>query len=194
MKRKMEDISKKIIKPKVIMRKTYQKKSWWKKIVLVIILILVIFLIIFSFIKYKKNKITSVAGQTNPIEIKSEGKVVERNNLDDILPNNSEVISQGEFNDVEQKLQGKALLIKSGEDIFLRLENFGSVNGQDMHVYLSPILNLDPKDVIDVGILKATSGNMNYKLDKNINLEKYNNVLIWSNRFSAFFGYAKLQK
>lgn len=119
-------------------------------------------------------------------------KVVETDTLNEPLPENSEVITQGRFNNVEQNVEGKALFIKSGKERFLRLENFNSLNGQDIHVYLSPILNLDKNDAIDLGQLKALSGQFSYPLDSSVDIERFNNVIIWCNPFNAFFGYASL--
>jgi len=120
------------------------------------------------------------------------GKVVDVEVLNEELPASPEVIAQGRFNNVEQILEGKALFVENEKERYLRFEDFKVVNGQDIHVYLSPILNLDKSDVIDLGMLRSISGNFNYPLDKDIDLTKYSNVLIWSNTFNAFFGYASL--
>lgn len=183
-------------KSKMVMRKTYQKKKWEEK--LIVILIVVLFLIIFFgiiFLAKKKNESPSlISKKSAPVKTESLGEVIKADSMDESFPFNGEIISQGRFVNVEQLLKGKALFIKSSEGIFLRLENFEMVNGQDMHIYLSPILNLDRSDVIDLGLMKSTAGNVNYEVDKSIDLDKYYNVLIWSDRFNAFFGYASLQK
>lgn len=190
------NIFQKFRKPKVVMRKTYQKKTW-KKIVGIIFVIIIALAIILGIILLVKKRINAPHPlPKNSISTNSQepGKVIEIENLDEAFPANGEIISQGRFNNVEQILKGKALFVKSGEEVFLRLEGFEMVNGQDMHIYLSPISNLNPNDAIDLGVMKSTTGNVNYKVKKSVDLEKYNNVLIWSNRFNAFFGYATLQK
>ncbi|MDA3815308.1 MAG: DM13 domain-containing protein, partial [Patescibacteria group bacterium] len=171
-----------------------KKKLLFKIIISLIVLIAIIIGMFFLIKSIKKssgpeekrplNKENSV--QTEP------GKVIDTYLLDETAPNSSEVIVQGRFNSVEQNVEGKALFIESNGERFLRFEEFESINGQDVHVYLSPILNLDESDVVDLGLLRSVSGNFNYPLDKNIDLAKYNNVLIWSNPFDAFFGYASL--
>lgn len=184
-------------KPTVVMRKTYQKKSRKKLVVITltcIVIVLAIVILVSLFLKNRKDVNHSLPEDKKYAELQTAGKVVEADNLGETFPLNGEIIAQGRFNDVEQQVKGKALFVKNDEGFFLRLENLEMVNGQDMHIYLSPILNLDSNDAIDVGILKAITGDMNYNLNKNIDLEKYNNVLIWSNRFDAFFGYAVLQK
>ncbi|OGI31928.1 MAG: hypothetical protein A2271_02365 [Candidatus Moranbacteria bacterium RIFOXYA12_FULL_35_19] len=203
MKNKIKKIFEKIIekikkfkKPTMIMRKTYQKKTWKKMVFLILVVALILAIIggIIFLVKKKKNAPHSLPKNSISVDLQEPGKVIEIDNLDETFPAGGEIIAQGRFNNVEQVLTGKALFVKSGGDIFLRLEDFEMVNGQDMHIYLSPILNLDKKDVIDLGPMKSTTGNVNYSIDKSVDLEKYFNVLIWSNRFSAFFGYAVLQK
>jgi len=183
-------------KPKVVMRKTYQKRTW-KKVLFIILIIAIISAIIFGvifLIKKKKNASRPLPKNSISTNSQEPGKVIEIDSMDEAFPANGEIISQGRFNNVEQILKGKALFVKSGGDVFLRLEGFEMVNGQDMHIYLSPVLNLNPDDAIDLGLMKSTTGNVNYKVEKSVDLEKYFNVLIWSNRFNAFFGYATLQK
>jgi hypothetical protein len=157
--------------------------------VLFVIFILIIFFVIYLN-KNSHNKMVE-----KKISIYDEPrKVVEKDFLDEPMPENSEILAQGEFQNVEQILSGKALFLENANGIFLRLENFQTFNGQNIHVYLSPILNLDRSDVVDAGLLKATSGNFNYQLDKKTDITKYNNVLIWSDPYNAFFGYAALIK
>ena len=72
----------------------------------------------------------------------------------------------------------------------LRLENFDSTNGPDLHVYLAT----DDKatDFVDLGKLKANMGNQNYNIPDGTDLQKYNKVLIWCKAFSVLFGSAEL--
>ncbi|MFZ2975289.1 MAG: DM13 domain-containing protein [Candidatus Moraniibacteriota bacterium] len=187
---------KKFRKPKVVMRKTYQKKTWKKIVFLVLIIVLILAIIagVIFLVKKKKNAPRPLPKNSISSNLQEPGKVIEIENLDEAFPANGEIVSQGRFNNVEQILKGKALFVKSEGEFFLRLEGFEMVNGQDMHIYLSPVSNLNPDDAIDLGVMKSTTGNVNYKVEKLVDLDKYYNVLIWSNRFNAFFGYASLQK
>lgn len=168
------------------------KKNIAIKIIIGIIIIAIITAGLFFIVKSRKNKSSSEKSSNNSTQPITQGKVIDIEVLEEDLPASPEVIAQGKFNNVEQILEGKALFIESNKEKYLRLEDFKVVNGQDIHVYLSPILNLDKSDVIDLGLLKSISGNFNYPLDNNIDLAKYSNVLIWSNTFNAFFGYANL--
>ena len=72
----------------------------------------------------------------------------------------------------------------------LRIENFKSTNGPDLYVYLSTDENAS--DFINLGALKASSGNQNYEIPDDTDLSKYNKVLIWCKAFGVLFGSAEL--
>ena len=85
--------------------------------------------------------------------------------------------------------KAKILTLSNGSQI-LRLENFKSTNGPDVHLYLSN--NKQANDFIDLGRLKANNGNQNYKIPMNIDFNHYGYVLIWCKPFSVLFGSAQL--
>jgi len=80
----------------------------------------------------------------------------------------------------------------------LRLTNFQTSNGPDVHVYL--VAASDAKDnetvtkaeVVDLGSLKGNIGDQNYDLPANADLSKFHAVTIWCKRFSVNFGTAPL--
>lgn len=83
----------------------------------------------------------------------------------------------------------KILTLVDGSKV-LRLENFKSTNGPDLHVYLST--DKMASNFMDLGRLKGNIGNQNYQVPVDIDLSKYNNVLIWCKAFSVLFGNAQL--
>jgi len=87
--------------------------------------------------------------------------------------------------------QGDAYTIplEDGSNV-LRLENFQSTNGPDLFVYLATDDNAS--EFINLGDLKANKGNQNYEIPDDVDLEKYNKVLIWCKSFAVLFGSAKL--
>ncbi|MBL7001318.1 MAG: DM13 domain-containing protein [Nitrosopumilus sp.] len=87
--------------------------------------------------------------------------------------------------------QGYAYTIplEDGSNV-LRLENFRSTNGPDLYVYLSTDDNAS--EFINLGELKANKGNQNYEIPEDVDLSKYNKVLIWCKAFSVLFGSAEL--
>jgi Electron transfer DM13 len=72
----------------------------------------------------------------------------------------------------------------------LRLENFKSTNGPNVHVYLST--DKRATDYVDLGKLKANNGNQNYDIPAGTDIRKHNIVLIWCKDFSVLFGSAVL--
>src|SRR5690349_24417813 len=73
----------------------------------------------------------------------------------------------------------------------LRLENFKSTNGPNVHLYLAT--DKAASNFIDLGRLKANNGNQNYNIPYGSNLAKYNMALIWCKDFSVLFGSAQLK-
>ena len=87
--------------------------------------------------------------------------------------------------------EGLAKIIPlENECSILRLENFKSTNGPNVHIYLAT--NKSASDFIDLGRLKANNGNQNYDIPSGTNITKYNMALIWCKDFSVLFGSAQL--
>ena len=87
--------------------------------------------------------------------------------------------------------QGDAYTIPlEDKSTVLRLENFKSTNGPDLFVYLSTDENAS--EFVNLGELKANSGNQNYEIPEDTDLSKYNKVLIWCKAFGVLFGSAEL--
>jgi hypothetical protein len=112
----------------------------------------------------------------------------------------SKVLAKGKFHKVEKAGEGTATVYKlsSGKRI-LRLSNFQTDNGPDLHVRL--IAADDATDTasaakaayVELGKLKGNKGNQNYDLSADLNLDRYKVVSIWCNRFSVNFAAAPLK-
>lgn len=85
---------------------------------------------------------------------------------------------------------GQAKIYAVGSGAQLALENFSSSNGPDLKVYLSK--EKDPVNFINLGDLKATSGNQLYDIPNNIKTTDYKYVLIHCKRFNHLFGFAEI--
>ena len=85
---------------------------------------------------------------------------------------------------------GKALLISADAKKVLRFEDFETINGPNLHIYLST--ELGNGDFIDLGEIKGTKGSFNYNLDSSIDTEKYNKVLVWCVPFGVLFSFADI--
>ncbi|HEY3525212.1 MAG TPA: DM13 domain-containing protein [Nitrososphaeraceae archaeon] len=83
----------------------------------------------------------------------------------------------------------KVIPLQDGNNI-LRLENLRVTNGPDLYVYLAT--DKSASDSVSLGKLKANNGNQNYNIPSEIDLTKYDTVLIWCRPFSVLFGSAEL--
>lgn len=85
---------------------------------------------------------------------------------------------------------------------YLRLTDFATSNGRDVHVVLaeSGDENLakdfvkDDLTSVELGPLKTNQGDQNYDLPDSVDLQKYNAVVIYRERFHAVFGLAHLEQ
>jgi hypothetical protein len=104
----------------------------------------------------------------------------------------------GHFKGYAHPTDGTASIYRVDSKRILRLTNFRTSNGPDVHVYL--IAAPDAKDdatvknvaFVDLGILKGNIGDQNYDVPDALDLEKYRAVTIWCKRFSVNFGTAPL--
>ena len=111
--------------------------------------------------------------------------------MSDSMPSEAQLLAEGEFKPRAHEVEGKALLIQDGNNKILRFEDFETLNGPNLHIYLSS--ELGDSDFIDLGKIKATSGNVNYEIPDGIDTDKYDKVLVWCVPFRVLFSYAELQ-
>ena len=84
----------------------------------------------------------------------------------------------------------------------MRLSDFTTSNGPDVHVLLvrADDKALDKEIVkgglagVELGSLKGNQGDQNYDLPPAVDLNKYQAVAIYCERFHAIFGVAQLEK
>lgn len=112
-------------------------------------------------------------------------------NINQSIPNRGLIGNFIGVGDGIHKAEGlaKILTLSNGSQI-LRLEDFRSTNGPDVHLYLST--DKQASDFIDLGRLKANIGNQNYQIPLDTDFNKYKYVLIWCQPFSVLFGSAQL--
>lgn len=108
-------------------------------------------------------------------------------------------LASGQFHSGAHETKGTATVFQLAHNQkMLRLTNFATSNGPDVHVYL--VAAMDAKDAdavtkagfVDLGTLKGNIGDQNYELPANTDLAKYQAVTIWCKRFSVNFGTAPL--
>ena len=89
----------------------------------------------------------------------------------------------------EHAVEGKALLIDNAGQKTLRFENLKTVNGPDLHIYLSA--DIEARDYIDLGTVRAVQGNVNYTIPTDTDTVKYHYALIWCKTFKVLFSSAE---
>lgn len=85
---------------------------------------------------------------------------------------------------------GQIKIITDNTDTYIRYENFKTINGPDIYVYLAK--DLEAKEYINLGKVKATEGNVNYQIPANVNVKDYRYVMVWCKTFGVLFNYADI--
>lgn len=98
---------------------------------------------------------------------------------------------------------GRATIYQYSEGkSFLRLSDFTTSNGPDVHVVLlkaeekalGGIAIAGELDKVELGSLKGNQGDQNYDLPAATDLNKYQTVAIYCERFHVIFGSSQLEK
>lgn len=111
----------------------------------------------------------------------------------------SMVLAKGDFRGLAHETKGEATVhrLPDGKRI-LRLSDFETSNGPDVHVYLVAAevakdnATVKQAGFIDLGSLKGNKGDQNYEVPVDADLNKYKSVSIWCARFGVNFGAATL--
>ena len=104
-----------------------------------------------------------------------------------------EIYAQGNFVPSAHDVAGTVKLLReAGRGDYLRFEDFETVNGPDLYIYLAT--DTTAEDFVNLGEIKATKGNVNYAVPPGTDLEKYDTVLVWCRAFRVLFSYAELEK
>jgi hypothetical protein len=112
----------------------------------------------------------------------------------------AQVVESGTFFGAMHPTTGTATIYRlSDGDRILRLTNFKTSNGPDVHVYLVAVDNakdtaaVKNAEFIDLGTIKGNVGDQNYSLARDLDLFKYRTVSIWCKRFAVNFGSASMK-
>ena len=131
-------------------------------------------------------------------------RLVVNRQVDEAMPaaqgSGAQLLESGHFYSILHPTQGVATVYQLADGSrILRLTNFITSNGPDVHVYM--VAADDAKDAasvqqagfIDLGVIKGNIGDQNYTLVSDVDLAKYRAVSIWCKRFSVNFGAAPLK-
>lgn len=111
----------------------------------------------------------------------------------------SKTLAKGNFRSLAHETKGQASIyeVADGKKV-LRLSEFETSNGPDVHVYLVASEVEKGNDTIkqagfvDLGSMKGNKGDQNYDVPADVDLSKYKAVTIWCARFGVNFGSASL--
>ena len=104
---------------------------------------------------------------------------------EDIVPSGSSVVGTP-----GHAASGVVQVLETTGGSVIRYEDFETINGPQLHVYLAN--DLDAKDFVDLGAIKGTKGNINYEVPENIDLDDYKYVMYWCVPFGVLFNYAEI--
>jgi hypothetical protein len=109
-------------------------------------------------------------------------------------------LAAGNFRGIAHETSGMVGLYDVGNGRrILRLNNFMTSNGPDVHVYLVAAPDAGDDETVtkagfvDLGSLKGNIGDQNYDVPADIDVAKYRSVTIWCKRFGVNFGTAPLK-
>jgi len=112
-------------------------------------------------------------------------------------------LETGTFHGKVHNTSGRATIYKEeGGKLILRLTNFKTSNGPDVHVILVAAKDADDDanflksdtQRVELGKLKGNEGDQNYEVPAGTDLSKFQTVSIYCERFNANFGAAPLEK
>ena len=117
--------------------------------------------------------------------------------------NAAKTIATGTFHGKVHQTSGRATIYQEADGkLVLRLTNFKTSNGPDVHVILIAAKDADDDANflknktarVELGKLKGNEGDQNYEIPAGTDLAKFQTVSIYCERFNANFGAAPLEK
>ena len=115
----------------------------------------------------------------------------------------AKTLETGTFHGKVHQTSGRATIYQEADGkLVLRLTNFKTSNGPDVHVILVAVKDADDDanflksdtSRVELGKLKGNEGDQNYTIPAGTDLEKYQAVSIYCERFNANFGAAPMEK
>ncbi len=115
----------------------------------------------------------------------------------------AKTLETGKFHGKVHATSGRATVYQEADGkLVLRLTNFKTSNGPDVHVVLVATKDAmddanflkDNTDKVELGKLKGNEGDQNYEIPAGTDLTKFRTVSIYCERFNANFGAAPLEK
>jgi hypothetical protein len=105
----------------------------------------------------------------------------------------------GQFKGYAHETEGTAAVYRVGGKNVLRLTNFKTSNGPQLHMYLvaapdaTDDATVKKAGFVDLGPLKGNIGDQNYDIPEGTDLARYQAATVWCARFNVNFGTAPLR-
>ena len=115
----------------------------------------------------------------------------------------AKTLETGTFHGKVHNTSGRATIYREADGrLIVRLTNFKTSNGPDVHVVLIAAKDADDDanflknstERLELGTLKGNEGDQNYDIPTGTDLKKFQTVSIYCERFNANFGAAPLEK
>ena len=115
----------------------------------------------------------------------------------------AKTLETGTFHGKVHQTSGRATIFQEPDGkLVLRLTNFKTSNGPDVHVIFIAAKDADDDanflksnvERVELGKLKGNEGDQNYQIPAGTDLSKFQTVSIYCERFNANFGAAPLEK
>lgn len=115
----------------------------------------------------------------------------------------AKTLETGTFHGKVHQTSGRATIYQEADGkLLLRLTDFKTSNGPDVHVILIAATDADDNanflksdtQRVELGTLKGNEGDQNYEIPAGTDLGKFRTVSIYCERFNANFGAAPLEK
>ena len=119
-----------------------------------------------------------------------------------VLPD-AQAILTGQFTEIDAVRigKGRATIYRSADgSLLLRFDEFSVTNGPQLQVYLTGATEPKQKEDLSagapeflVGALKGTLGNQQFPIPKELAIERYRSVVIYSESLNLIYSFALLQ-
>ena len=124
-------------------------------------------------------------------------RVIEVNDVEPVTTTANALFESPVIPTFAHPAEGVVKVLDTDEGKVIRYEDFKTIDGPRLNVYLVRSLDninddIDNGDFIDLGLRKGTSGSINYSVPDDINIGEYSHVVHWCVPFGVLFNSAEI--
>lgn len=120
----------------------------------------------------------------------AEANSEETKPMEEGVPEGNEMARYEVMGTLGHPASGEVLILEADGQTIIRYENFETINGPNLHLYLAK--DLRANEYIDLGPIRGTKGNINYVVPEGIDIGEYRYVMYWCVPFAVLFNYAEI--